>query len=218
MDRVDYCKKHIFALQNRINSEPCLPWLNKLWRLQLPLKLKLFSWLVGNNKLLTWEVLQRRGWVGPSLCLLCKAAPENLFHLLMHCPFSKEVWHRITVHYNLLSSWSGSTIMDSFPCWLTRSSSPPCLVIHFCWQIWLERNRVLFEDSRPNPPRVYSKILASFNWNRPRSEIILTVLYQSTWPRGTLLPFLTELRWPMDPTAAQEVSSSLTSPGFLAGS
>jgi len=45
---------------------------------------------------------------------------------------------------------------------------PPCLVIQFCWQIWLERNRVLFEDSRPNPHRVYSKIRASFNWNLPK--------------------------------------------------
>jgi hypothetical protein len=41
-------------------------------------------------------------------------------------------------------------------------------VIQFCWQIWLERNRVLFEDSSPNPPRVYSKIRASFNWNLPK--------------------------------------------------
>jgi hypothetical protein len=85
----------------------------------------------------------------------------------MHCPFSKEVWHRITVHFNIQSSWSGSSILDSFPRWLTRFSSPPCLVIHYCWQIWLERNRVLFEDTRPSLPRAYSKILASFNWQTP---------------------------------------------------
>jgi ribonuclease HI len=65
-----------------------------------------------------------------------------------------------------------SSIKDSFPCWLTRSSSPPCLVIQYCWQIWLERNRVLFEDSRPSPPRVWSKILASFNWQTPMDRFL----------------------------------------------
>jgi hypothetical protein len=95
------------ALQNRIYTVPCLPWTNKIWRLQLPLKLKLFSWLVGHDKLLTWDVLQRRGWEGPSLCLLCKAAPEDLLHLLMLCPFSKEVWSRTTAHFNFQHSWSG---------------------------------------------------------------------------------------------------------------
>jgi hypothetical protein len=51
------------ALQNRFYTVPCLPWTNKLWKLQLPLKLKLFSWLVGNDKLLTWEVYKGvAGW------------------------------------------------------------------------------------------------------------------------------------------------------------
>ena len=84
-------KNLYIALQKQHFSDPVLSWIHKLWKLQLPLKLKLFSWLVGKDKLLTWEALQRRGWVGPSICSLCKSAPEDLHHLLMHCPFSKEV-------------------------------------------------------------------------------------------------------------------------------
>jgi hypothetical protein len=89
--------KNIYlALQKTRPAVTAEPWVLKLWKLHLPLKLKLFAWLTGKNKLLTWDVLQTRGWVGPSVCPLCKTAPESLSHLLMFCSFSAEVWNRFT--------------------------------------------------------------------------------------------------------------------------
>jgi ribonuclease HI len=78
--------------------------------------------------------------------------------------FSCDVRLRTTRHFSLQSTWCGSSIMESFPRWITSNSGPPCLVVHYCWQIWLERNRVLFEDAKPSLPRVFYKVLASFNW------------------------------------------------------
>jgi hypothetical protein len=43
-------------------------WRKSLWSWDCPLKLKLFTWLVAENKILTWENMQRRGFEGPGYC------------------------------------------------------------------------------------------------------------------------------------------------------
>jgi hypothetical protein len=157
--------KNIYAaLQHQLISEVDIPWIQHLWNWKVPLKLKLFSWLVGKEKILTWEALQRRGWEGPGICLLCKNAPEDLQHLLIHCPFSKEVWYRSIKHFSIPIDWCGSSISDCFSLWSSHKSAPPSLAVHISWQIWLERNRVIFEDGLPSLPTVFHKILVSFNW------------------------------------------------------
>jgi hypothetical protein len=44
-------------------------WRKILWLWDCPLKIKLFVWLVAENKILTWENLQLRGHIGPGLML-----------------------------------------------------------------------------------------------------------------------------------------------------
>lgn len=155
-----------FALQKQFIAGPGLPWSHKLWKLQMPLKLKLFAWLAGFDKLLTWAALQRRGWMGPSLCPLCRSGPEDLLHLLIYCPFSKVVWQQASKFFSLQVPWRGSSINDAFTRWFSSNSAPHSLVIHYGWQLWLERNRVLFEGAKPSLQRVFFKTLSSFKWKQ----------------------------------------------------
>jgi hypothetical protein len=60
-------------------------WKNKIWKWKVQLKKKLFIWMVVENKILTWQVLQGKGWQGPDQCPLCKADNEDVDHLLVHC-------------------------------------------------------------------------------------------------------------------------------------
>jgi ribonuclease HI len=50
----------------------------------------------------------------------------------------------------LPSHWNRDTISDCFQLWVNQKSPPVCLAAHVCWQLWLERNRVTFEDRPPN--------------------------------------------------------------------
>jgi hypothetical protein len=70
-------------------------WRKALWSWDCPLKLKLFSWLLVENKVLTWDNLQRRGFEGPSHCSMCKKESESVYHLFVDCPFSNDVWNRV---------------------------------------------------------------------------------------------------------------------------
>jgi hypothetical protein len=49
------------------------PWWGKpLWKQKCPAKSKLFMWLLLHNKAPTWENIQIRNFVGPSICSPCK--------------------------------------------------------------------------------------------------------------------------------------------------
>jgi hypothetical protein len=56
------------------------------------LKTHLFMWLALVNKILMWRVLKKRAWHGLDRYIMFKDEDETISHLLIHCPFSKEVW------------------------------------------------------------------------------------------------------------------------------
>jgi hypothetical protein len=157
--------KNIYvALLHQLRLEADNSWLLQIWKWAVPLKLKLFTWLAGKEKILSWDGLRRRGWEGPGICLLCRQASEDTHHLLVHCSFSKEVWKRLLTYYSLSVSWNGTSFSDCFSFWISQKSAPPCLVVHACWQLWTERNKAIFEDRPPSLSAVLHRIWATFHW------------------------------------------------------
>jgi predicted DNA-binding transcriptional regulator len=61
------------------------------WTLPIPLKVKVFMWLVTQNKILTKHNLVKRGWVGSTLCTMCDET-EIVSHLFLLCNFAKQIW------------------------------------------------------------------------------------------------------------------------------
>ena len=45
-------------------------WRKALWSWDCPLKIKLFIWLAVEKRILSWEILQRKGFIGPSCYIL----------------------------------------------------------------------------------------------------------------------------------------------------
>ena len=52
-----------------------------IWNRALPRKIGCFTWLVFRNKIPTWDNLQKRGWTGPGICVLCNLDEEAISHL-----------------------------------------------------------------------------------------------------------------------------------------
>jgi ribonuclease HI len=157
--------KNVYAaLLPALDVDALPPWLLQMWNWPLPLKHKLFIWLCANEKTLTWEMLRKKGWQGPGLCALCCRASEDIHHLLIHCNFAKEVWNRILQHFSLPFYWTGATISECFSSWYSEKVAPLSLAAFVCWQIWTERNKVIFEDASPSFHAVFHRILATFHW------------------------------------------------------
>jgi len=70
------------------------PFWKKLWEAKLWPKITLFLWLVIRGRVLTWDNLQKRGFTGPSQCVLCCQNSEDMRHILDSCPMALDLWDR----------------------------------------------------------------------------------------------------------------------------
>jgi hypothetical protein len=135
-------------------------WRQKIWKGDCPLKLKLFFWLLIENKLLVWENLQIRGWEGPNRCILCKQYNDSINHIFLQCNFIRSVWHHISLALNLATPWTGPNVPLCFRNWLGANKNHSLLPVHLCWHVWNARNTTLFEERLPSIQRVVNNILA----------------------------------------------------------
>ncbi|KAI4973360.1 hypothetical protein ZWY2020_029068 [Hordeum vulgare] len=140
-----------------------------VWRSWAPTKCKIFLWMALQCKILTADVLLSRGWDNNYFCPLCIRSLETTSHLLYECPWSRKVWDGLAVAANLTSlnpqSWlAETTLREWFPS-LTdyvmeerRKKGAKALAILICWELWLERNRRIFQQKELPVPILISRI------------------------------------------------------------
>ena len=63
-----------------------------VWKRRLPLKIKVFAWLLLRRRLMTRSRLQRMVPDAPVECPLCARAVEDCQHLFFICPLAQTVW------------------------------------------------------------------------------------------------------------------------------
>jgi hypothetical protein len=141
-------------------------WKN-IWSQDALPKINIFIWSLAHGKILTGENLMKRGFHGPFICPLCQNSQDTIQHLFWDCPFSTTVWnvaygdltHQIRWPSYLkpcLGNWEkyyqgtfrGKPIFKR----LWRS-----LPKYICWQIWLARNKQIFQGKSSHPQSVVGK-------------------------------------------------------------
>ena len=73
-----------------------------IWDGKMSIKIKCFGWLCLANKILNWEALQKRGFIGPGWCCLCHQDNESIHHIFGYCAFYQTVWARMGSHLSFL--------------------------------------------------------------------------------------------------------------------
>ena len=96
-------------------------WWKQLWKVEVPLKAKVTLWLTLNNKILTWDNLQKRGWNGPNWCALCNSNEENVSHLFNFCSYADTVWKE-TCRELKFQGAPGTTLEYKSKSWWTEKS------------------------------------------------------------------------------------------------
>lgn len=115
-------------------------------------------WLLLNHKAPTWENLQKRNFVGPSRCTLCKRDNETNLHMFLHCPFTCSMWDDIRISLGTSVRWEGDSIEHALQSWIEMPSanSLKALPLISAWGmgIWLAKiHAAIFDDLEPFPPR-----------------------------------------------------------------
>ena len=73
--------------------------------------------MAAENRILSWDVLQKKGWQGPDFCPLCKNDVEDIDHLFVQCSFTQTVWDRLSIMLKLNFRWTVTSFNDCFDSW-----------------------------------------------------------------------------------------------------
>lgn len=149
-----------------------VPW-NSIQNLSSIPKIDFFCWLLCHQKIVTEDRLQKRGFLGPSRCALCKENFESVVHISLNCKFT------VQVQQDLLGMWKSMPILphvvpNLFDGWLARYPGPSpknkiaklawtTLPKFISWQTQLERNRRIFRDKEQNYKVVANTIKGQLN-------------------------------------------------------
>ena len=122
-------------------------------------------WCVLNNKVPTWDMLQKCSFQGPGWCVLCKKELETTYHLFLSCCFSIEVWKEVSSVVGFNCQWEGDSIGNAWDSWWRRILQKhfkmlPLLVI---WGIWIARNKAIFKDLASTPALTGMMAVGFFN-------------------------------------------------------
>ncbi|XP_059076545.1 uncharacterized protein LOC131875863 [Cryptomeria japonica] len=102
-----------------------------------------FSWLAGNNCILTGDRLKRMGFAGPFRCVLCKKEEEDVDHLLLGCEFVQEAWRFKLQRLSWKESLAGNP-RDWLESWSVLNNSSTFAAIWkvmpstVMWDVWKE--------------------------------------------------------------------------------
>jgi hypothetical protein len=68
----------------------------RIWKAKIPLKIKVFMWLLQQNAILTKDNLVRRNWRGDKSCRFCNL-DEDITHLFFDCTLARYVWSLVAM-------------------------------------------------------------------------------------------------------------------------
>ncbi|XP_058742316.1 uncharacterized protein LOC131614778 [Vicia villosa] len=129
--------------------------LKRIWKTNIPSRLKVFGWKVALNRLPTKDQLVKRGIIRneQELCVFCDEKAEDLDHLLFKCKISQKVWGNIYVWLDIkdMKDFVGVHHLRNFTQALQGKIKKKklCLVwLATVWTIWTWRNKIIFKGDR----------------------------------------------------------------------
>lgn len=147
---------------------------HRIWKYKIPATVKIFTYHLFLDKILTHEVMiRRRIRVSPG-CVMCNNCPaESALHLLFLCPYAVAMWMA-------LANLTGQSFMTPEmsvqqiwrKAWHTFRSQSPLRATHRVWEtrfaaavwlLWKQRNRVVFGGPRKPPAMLAEDIMVESN-------------------------------------------------------
>ena len=140
---------------------------SKLWKIDVPAKIKIFGWRVLHGLIPCRGILANRRIDNSSSCPACHEGCEDIKHVLFTCSRAKEIWRILGVAneiQNLLRvDRSGSVVLAemikvSRPLGTMNHVGLAELILTGGWYIWWERRRFVHGETVQNPTRAAMSI------------------------------------------------------------
>ena len=95
-----------------INSS-AIPSSKYVWKVKVPLKIKVFMWFVHKQVILTKDNLAKHNWTEPTRCSFCDRY-ETIKHFFLDCPLAKVLWQTVHIAFNITPLNSVSTLFGTW--------------------------------------------------------------------------------------------------------
>ena len=141
-----------------------------MWKRRLPLKVKVFSWLLLRRCLMTRSRLQRMIPDAPVEWLWCVRAVEDCHHLFFACPLTQTVWQATGV--GRLMATSEEAFWRSLGGRTFRREVECQTIFATLWSLWIHRKEVIFRGRTPSADAILHNARG----------------FESFWHRGGLGP------------------------------
>ncbi len=131
-----------------------IPNINRrIWKIKVPLKVKIFLWYLRRGVTLTKDNLVKRKWKGSKKCCFCPKN-ETIQHLLFQCHLTRLVWSVIHLAYNLQPPQNMTHMFGRWFICVPKDMRNLVLMgaTALCWSIWLSRNGVIFYNKMVSSP------------------------------------------------------------------
>jgi hypothetical protein len=121
------------------------PRKNMIWKLKIPLKIKIFIWYLQNGVVVTKDNLACRRWKESLNCYFCNL-DEIIQHLFFDCQLATIMWRIVEVSFNITPPMN---FFHMFNGWLNGINKKLMYKIlvgasALCWEIWLSINDMVF--------------------------------------------------------------------------
>jgi hypothetical protein len=117
------------------------------WENFVPLKVRVFFWILRLGKTRTRANLFRLGCVSSPDCPFCPRCREDVQHLFVQCPRLLAVWALIAPCLHLHPSADLVALLDGITDRLPSMQPSPrnTIVLSVLWAVWKSRNRMVFD-------------------------------------------------------------------------
>ena len=154
--RWNLTKKGLFTVRSMYSTyiqEGVPSYKSPLWKLKIPLKIKIFLWYLKKGVTLTKDNLAKRNWQGSVKYCLCSSV-ETIQHLFFYCYLARFVWNTVHITYGIQPPANFINMLSSQLHGLSLKLINQILLgaAALCWSIWLNRNDMIFNKAKPNTP------------------------------------------------------------------
>jgi hypothetical protein len=116
-----------------------------MWKIIVPLRIHVFLWLVGNNKILNRDNLSKCKTLDDVSCLFC-SEPQTVSHLLFEFCVAKCAWEAL---FEILKIQLGRDFESVAKLWLQNKKYKNANIVTsaMLWTLWKFHNDLVFQGT-----------------------------------------------------------------------
>ncbi|KAM6587325.1 hypothetical protein CsatA_009930 [Cannabis sativa] len=158
----------------------------KFWQLKIPPKVTNFLWRAASGTLPTCVNLRTKHVDVPSLCPVCRAAPETISHILLSCSFATSCWNHMGLPVGLSLNLSFASWLDGL--FHSLDAERVCSLVMVGWSLWKARNSIVWKDKVLTVANVLTSArIALDHWRKAQDNTSLSSIYSSSFDDGAEL-------------------------------